>query len=63
MGEVQSPFQIFRGRETPQVGDRVWFRHTKAGEQMERFDTTHCILNFQVVQSLPTYRGEGQNFG
>ncbi|XBH21791.1 alanine racemase [Jonesiaceae bacterium BS-20] len=63
MGEVQSPFQISRGRETPQVGDRVWFRHAKAGEQMERFNTTHCILNSQVVQSLPTYRGEGQNFG
>lgn len=63
MGEVQSPFQITRGHETPKVGDRFWFRHAKAGEQMERFDTTHAILDSQVVQTLLTYRGEGKSFG
>lgn len=63
MGEVQSPFRIARGRQTPTVGDRVWFRHAKAGEQMERFNTTYGIQGDQIVQELATYRGEGQNFG
>lgn len=63
MGEVQSPFKIARGMDTPQVGDRAWFRHAKAGEQMERFNTTYCVMDSQVVQELPTYRGEGKNFG
>lgn len=63
MGEVQSPFKIARGRDTPQVGDRLWFRHAKAGEQMERFNTTYGVLDSRVIQEFPTYRGEGKNFG
>lgn len=63
MGEVQSPFEIARGHETPQVGDRQWFRHAKAGEQMERFNTSYGILGDRVAEEMPTYRGEGQNFG
>ncbi|NUR27148.1 MAG: amino acid deaminase/aldolase, partial [Catenulispora sp.] len=47
---------------TLRVGDRVWFRHTKAGELCERFDTLHLISGDEVVRSVPTYRGEGKTF-
>jgi D-serine deaminase-like pyridoxal phosphate-dependent protein len=61
-GEVQTPV---RGRraEALKVGDRVWFRHAKAGELGERFDTIHFVEDGRIVESLPTYRGEGKNFG
>ena len=45
------------------MGDRVWFRHAKAGELCERFDTIHVVDGDRVVESVPTYRGEGQTFG
>jgi D-serine deaminase-like pyridoxal phosphate-dependent protein len=61
-GEVQTPV---RGdaAEALKIGDRVWFRHAKAGELAERFDTIHVIENASRVASVPTYRGEGQTFG
>jgi D-serine deaminase-like pyridoxal phosphate-dependent protein len=61
-GEVQTPV---RGRpaEALKVGDRVWFRHAKAGELGERFDTIHFVEDGRIVESVPTYRGEGKNFG
>jgi D-serine deaminase-like pyridoxal phosphate-dependent protein len=45
------------------VGDRVWFRPAKAGEQLERFDTLHVVEGDAIVASVPTYRGEHQTFG
>ncbi|MYR35925.1 amino acid deaminase/aldolase, partial [Streptomyces sp. SID4944] len=42
------------------VGDRVWFRHTKAGELCERVDALHLVDGDRVVDVLPTYRGEGR---
>jgi D-serine deaminase-like pyridoxal phosphate-dependent protein len=61
-GEVQTPV---RGRGTTGlvVGDRVWFRHAKAGELCERFDTVHVVDGSRLVESVPTYRGEGKTFG
>ncbi len=44
------------------VGDRVWFRHTKAGELCERFDTLHLVRGDRIERSVPTYRGERQTF-
>ena len=44
------------------VGDRVWFRHAKAGELCERFDVVHLIAGGSIVDTVPTYRGEGQTF-
>jgi len=41
----------------------VWFRHAKAGELMERFDTVHLVRGDEVVDVVPTYRGEGRAFG
>ncbi len=40
----------------------MWFRHAKAGELCERFDTLHLIEGDRVTASVPTYRGEGQTF-
>ncbi|WP_449386327.1 alanine racemase [Cellulomonas soli] len=60
-GEVQTPLRT-RGQDL-RVGDRVWFRHAKAGEQMERFDTVHLVRSDRVEASVPTYRGEGRTFG
>jgi D-serine deaminase-like pyridoxal phosphate-dependent protein len=45
------------------VGDRVWFRHAKAGEVMERVDVVHLVRGDAVVDVVPTYRGEGRSFG
>ncbi len=61
-GEVQTPV---RGRpaESLRVGDRVWFRHAKAGELGERLDTIHFVDDGTVTASVPTYRGEGKTFG
>jgi len=60
-GEVQTPL-LGRVAASLRVGDRVWFRHTKAGELCERFDTLHLISGDEVVRSVPTYRGEGKTF-
>ena len=46
-----------------QIGDQVWFRHAKAGEACERFDRIHLIRDGELVDTVPTYRGEGKNFG
>ena len=61
-GEVQTPV---RGRpaERLRIGDAVWFRHAKAGELLERFDRVHLVADGTVTDTVPSYRGEGQNFG
>ncbi len=63
VGEVQTRFQIRRGAAVPRIGDRIWLRHAKAGEQMERFNQTYLFDGTQIVGSAQTYRGEGKNFG
>ena len=44
------------------IGDRVYFRHAKAGELCERFRSLHLLEGERVVEEAPTYRGEGQCF-
>jgi D-serine deaminase-like pyridoxal phosphate-dependent protein len=44
------------------VGDRVWLRHTKAGELSEHLDGFSIVTNGRVSETVPTYRGEGQAF-
>ena len=44
------------------VGDLVWFRHAKAGELCERFERLHLVSGDEVVDVVPTYRGEGRCF-
>ncbi|MDA0636907.1 amino acid deaminase/aldolase [Nonomuraea sp. MCN248] len=60
-GEVQTPL-TGQAAEDLRIGDRVWFRHAKAGELCERFDTLHLVDGDTVVDSVPTYRGEGRTF-
>ncbi len=61
-GEVQTPLRGPGARDL-RLGDRVWFRHAKAGELCERFDRLHLVDGDGSVTSVPTYRGEGKNFG
>lgn len=60
-GEVQTPLQG-RAAERLGVGDRVWFRHAKSGEPAERTDRYHLVSGDEVIDELPTYRGEGKAF-
>lgn len=61
-GEVQTPVTGKAARDLG-VGDRVWLRHTKAGELAERFTEYHVLSGDEVTETVPTYRGEGQCFG
>jgi len=60
-GEVQTPL---RGAAADglRVGDRVWFRHAKAGELCEHVNDLHLIEGDAVTAVAPTYRGEGHAF-
>jgi D-serine deaminase-like pyridoxal phosphate-dependent protein len=60
-GEVQTPVRGDAAR-TLRVGDDVYLRHAKAGELCERFDTLHLIEGGEIVDEVPTYRGEGRTF-
>jgi D-serine deaminase-like pyridoxal phosphate-dependent protein len=60
-GEVQTPV-LGRGADALHVGDRVYFRHAKAGELSERFASLHLLEGEVIVDEAPTYRGEGQCF-
>ncbi len=61
-GEVQTPVTGEAAR-TLRLGDRVWLRHAKAGELAERFLAYHLVRGSQIERTVPTYRGEGHNFG
>ncbi len=60
-GEVQTPL---RGDAADALspGDRVYLRHAKAGELCERFDRLYLVAGEEVVDEVPTYRGEGRCF-
>ncbi|MCZ4086772.1 alanine racemase, partial [Streptomyces antarcticus] len=60
-GEVQTPL-LGSPADDLLIGDRVWFRHAKAGELCERFDALHLIEGDRVTATAPTYRGEGRTF-
>ncbi|GAB3963863.1 amino acid deaminase/aldolase [Actinoallomurus acanthiterrae] len=60
-GEVQTPL-LGKAADGLRIGDRVWFRHAKAGELCERFDALHLVDGDRVVDTVPTYRGEGRTF-
>jgi D-serine deaminase-like pyridoxal phosphate-dependent protein len=61
-GEVQTPL---RGPGTAglRLGDRVWFRHAKAGELCEHVDVLHTLSGEALTGAVRTYRGEGHAFG
>jgi D-serine deaminase-like pyridoxal phosphate-dependent protein len=60
-GEVQTPL-LGAAAANLEVGDRVYFRHAKAGELCERFDTLYLVEGDRIVDEAPTYRGEGKTF-
>ena len=60
-GEVQTPL-TGEAAALLAVGDRVWLRHTKAGELSEHLDAFVMVDGDRIVDTLPTYRGEGKAF-
>lgn len=61
VGEVQTPVRLPPGTRLA-LGDPVLLRHAKAGELCERFTHLLAVRGEQVVDRLPTYRGEGACF-
>lgn len=60
-GEVQTPV-LGEAADRLRIGDRVWFRHAKAGELCERFDSMVLVSGGRIVDTVATYRGEGRAF-
>ncbi|HEY4778268.1 MAG TPA: amino acid deaminase/aldolase [Solirubrobacterales bacterium] len=60
-GEVQTPL-LGDAAADLSVGDRVYLRHAKAGELCEHFNDLHLVEGEEIVDVVPTYRGEGQSF-
>lgn len=60
-GEVQTPL-LGAAAAKLKVGDRVYMRHTKAGELCERFNSLLLVEGDQIVDEVPTYRGQGHAF-
>lgn len=60
-GEVQTPLLGEAAAEL-EIGDRAYLRHAKAGELCERFDALHLVEGEEIVDVVPTYRGEGKAF-
>ena len=65
-GEVQTPVTGAAARGLA-IGDRVWLRHTKAGELSEHLNAFALVSvdeggNGALLGELPTYRGEGKAF-
>ncbi|TIC81611.1 alanine racemase [Nocardioides sp. GY 10127] len=65
-GEVQTPLRGEAARGLA-VGDRVWLRHTKAGELAEHLADLVLLEpdgtgGLRAGDVLPTYRGEGKAF-
>lgn len=60
-GEVQSPVSGPPARDLG-VGDRVWLRHTKAGELAEHLQEFAVVDGDRIVETIPTYRGENKAF-
>jgi D-serine deaminase-like pyridoxal phosphate-dependent protein len=60
-GEVQTPL-LGEAAAGLEIGERAYFRHAKAGELCERFDALHLLEGEEIVDVVPTYRGDGQTF-
>jgi D-serine deaminase-like pyridoxal phosphate-dependent protein len=60
-GEVQTPI-VYDGPEKLELGAPIFFRHSKAGELCERFNTLHMLKGGKNIGQAKTYRGEGKCF-
>jgi len=59
-GEVQTPL-LGDAAGALRPGDRVWFRHAKAGELCEHVNELQ-LIDGDTAAPTPTYRGEGHAF-
>ena len=57
-GEVQTPLHA-AGSAVPEIGQRVWFRHAKAGELAEHVNHFHLVIQHRITATVTTYRGDG----
>ena len=60
-GEVQTPLSGDAAAEL-KLGDHVWMRPSKAGEQTEYFDSIVVVSQGRVIDEWATYRGERKSF-
>lgn len=61
-GEVQTPVRG-PGAEQLRIGDRVWLRHTKAGEPLEHVrEMVPVTAAGDLLEPVLSYRGEGKVF-
>lgn len=60
-GEVQTPLTGAPASSLT-IGDLVWFRHAKSGELFEHVREVHLMSGNRIVETVPSYRGEGQAF-
>lgn len=60
-GEVQTPF-TGPGARGLDIGDRVFLRHTKAGELSEHLTEIAVVSGDRIDALVPTYRGDGRAF-
>lgn len=60
-GEVQTPVR-YTGPIHLAPGNPIFMRHAKAGELCERFTHLHLVSQGKIVDTVTTYRGDGQCF-
>jgi D-serine deaminase-like pyridoxal phosphate-dependent protein len=60
-GEVQTPL-LGESAADLAIGDRAYLRHAKAGELCEHFDSLHLVEGEEILDVVPTYRGDGKAF-
>jgi D-serine deaminase-like pyridoxal phosphate-dependent protein len=60
-GEVQTPL-TGQPADLLEIGDLVWFRPAKSGEQFAHAVHVHLLSGSEFVDAVPTYRGCGQVF-
>jgi D-serine deaminase-like pyridoxal phosphate-dependent protein len=61
-GEVSTPLILPDDCPNLLIGDPIFFQHAKAGELCERFNRLHLLKDGKIIDTVPTYRGEGMNF-
>ncbi|MAZ47021.1 MAG: amino acid aldolase [Halobacteriovoraceae bacterium] len=60
-GEVQTPVE-YKGLQKIELGDPVFFRHSKAGELLERFKDILVVREGKIQETWKSYRGEEKCF-
>lgn len=54
-GEVQTPV-VFKDSQTLNIGDPIFFRHAKAGELCEHFESLYVVSGGKIIDEWATYR-------